>query len=164
MRVHKGLCCAIPIADLSILARDGFYYATRRQSDVRRRTISTLSIDLQIWNPAMQKVIEFPDMASSGRRAGPCSQPDGGVESAVSAPPSIEPIWTVVDSLSRTLESIKAMCATAPSGPLREKLEIERTNLVIGLFVARIAAMRVTLDEPAPVDLAEPSLPIARRG
>jgi hypothetical protein len=112
----------------------------------------------------MQKVIEFPDMASSGRRAGPCSQPDGGVESAVSAPPSIEPIWTVVDSLSRTLESIKAMCATAPSGPLREKLEIERTNLVIGLFVARIAAMRVTLDEPAPVDLAEPSLPIARRG
>jgi hypothetical protein len=111
----------------------------------------------------MQKVIEFPDTASSGRRAA-SGQPAGGIETAPSVPPSIEPIWTVVDSLSRTLESIKAMCATAPSGPIREKLEIERTNLVIGLFVARITAMRVSSGELATDALAEPNFPIAKRG
>jgi hypothetical protein len=112
----------------------------------------------------MQKVIEFPDMASSGRRAAPSGQPDGSAPGSPSAPPSIQPIYAVVDSLSRTLECIKAMCATAPSGPIREKLEIERTNLVIGLFVARIAAMRVSSGEPAPEALAEQSFPIAKRG
>lgn len=112
----------------------------------------------------MQKVIEFPDMTSSGRRAAPSGQPDESALNSPSTPPSIEPIWTVVDSLSRTLESIKAMCATAPNGPIREKLEIERTNLVIGLFVARIAAMRATSGEPATDALAEPNFPIARRG
>jgi hypothetical protein len=86
----------------------------------------------------MQKIIEFPDPAEA--MSGP---------SAV-APPSIEPIWTVVDSLSRTLDCIKNMCATAPNGPVRDKLEIERANLVIGLFVARVAAMRLSSAEPAP--------------
>jgi hypothetical protein len=84
-----------------------------------------------------QKVIEFPSPTEA--MPGP---------SAV-APPSIEPIWTVVDSLSRTLDCIKTMCADAPTGPMRDKLEIERANLVIGLFVARVAAMRVSLAEPA---------------
>ncbi|MCA6118162.1 hypothetical protein J6524_25275 [Bradyrhizobium sp. WSM 1738] len=110
----------------------------------------------------MQKIIEFSDMASSGRRAAPSGQP--GASPSPSAPPSIEPIWAVVDSLSRTLECIKAMCATAPSGPIRDKLEIERTNLVIGLFVARIAAMRVSAGETAAEALAEQSFPIAKRG
>jgi hypothetical protein len=86
----------------------------------------------------MQKVIEFPGTAEA--KSGP---------SAV-APPSIEPIWTVVDSLSRTLDCIKTMCADAPIGPVRDKLEIERANLVIGLFVARVAAMRLSSTEPAP--------------
>jgi hypothetical protein len=85
----------------------------------------------------MQKVIEFPGTAEA--MSGP----------SVVAPPSIEPIWTVVDSLSRTLDCIKTICADAPSGPMRDKLEIERANLVIGLFVARVAAMRLSLAEPA---------------
>lgn len=112
----------------------------------------------------MRKIIEFPDVASSGRRAAPSGQPAGSAPGSLSAPPSIEPIWAVVDSLSRTLECIKTMCATAPNGPIREKLEIERTNLVIGLYVARIAAMRVTSGEPAAEALAEPNFPISRRG
>ena len=99
----------------------------------------------------MQKLIEFPGTAE-GR-----SRPSA-------APPSIEPIYAVVDSLSRTLECIKAMCATVPNGPAREKLEIERANLVIGLFVARIAAMRVTSTEPAPEALTEPPMSLARSG
>ncbi len=86
----------------------------------------------------MQKINEF---------RGPAEAMPG--PSAV-APPSIEPILTVVDSLSRTLDCIKTMCATAPNGPVRDKLEIERANLVIGLFVARVAAMRLSATESAP--------------
>lgn len=112
----------------------------------------------------MQKIIDFPDRAPSGRDTGRSAPQVGNLPSSSSRPPSIEPIWAVVDSLSRTLESIKAMYATAPSGPIREKLEIERTNLVIGLFVARIAAMRVTSGEPVADALAEPNFPLARRG
>ena len=80
------------------------------------------------------------------------------------APPSIEPILTVVDSLSRTLDCIKTMCATAPNGPVRDKLEIERANLVIGLFVARVAAMRLSSGEQAAEVSANANVPIARRG
>jgi len=80
----------------------------------------------------------------------------------VAAPPAMEPILAVVDSLSRTLNCIKTMCATEPNGPIRDKLETERANLVIGLFVARVAAMRLSSDaEPAQVSA---SAPIARRG
>ena len=105
----------------------------------------------------MQKIVEFRDVAS-GHRTGPSGQLTG----PPAAVPSIEPIYAVVDSLSRTLECIKTMCATAPNGPVREKLEIERTNLVIGLFVARIAAMRVSSVDAAPA--AEPNFPLARSG
>ncbi|ANV99574.1 hypothetical protein [Bradyrhizobium icense] len=112
----------------------------------------------------MQKIVEFRDVTSSGRRAGPSGQRAGDTPVAPSAPPSIEPIYAVVDSLSRTLECIKTMCANVPNGPIRDKLEIERTNLVIGLFVARIAAMRISSSEPVPAALAQPSFPIARRG
>ena len=73
----------------------------------------------------MQKVIEF---------RGPQSE---AVSEPLVAPPSIEPILAVVDSLSRTLDCIKTMCTTEPTGPIRDKLETERANLVIGLFVAR---------------------------
>ena len=79
------------------------------------------------------------------------------------APPSIEPILTVVDSLSRTLDCIKTMCATAPIGPVRDKLEIERANLVIGLFVARVAAMRLSSAEPAPERPADQNMQAAGR-
>jgi hypothetical protein len=72
------------------------------------------------------------------------------VRSPAAQPLSVEPILAVIDSLSRTLECIKSLCATAPNGAIRAKLEIERTNLVIGLFVARVAAMRVSSAEPAP--------------
>jgi hypothetical protein len=128
------------------------------------KKISTLSIGLQVWNPTMQKILEFRDGVSSGRRDGTSGQPVGNVGGSQPAVPSIEPIYAVVDSLSRTLECIKTMCATVPNGPSREKLEIERTNLVIGLFVARIAAMRVTSTEPAPEVLAEPDFSMAQRG
>lgn len=47
----------------------------------------------------------------------------------------------MVDSLSRTLNCIKTMYATEPGGMIREQLETERANLVIGLFAARVAAM-----------------------
>ncbi|MEH2523266.1 hypothetical protein V1288_001175 [Bradyrhizobium sp. AZCC 2176] len=98
----------------------------------------------------MQKVIEFP----------------GGAEavSRPTAPPPMEPILAVVDSLARTLDCIKTMCATEPTGPIRDKLEIERTNLVIGLFVARVAAMRLSSGEPAGDVSVNSNLPIASQG
>lgn len=101
----------------------------------------------------MQKVIEFRDAASKAAS-----------ESPAAAPPSIEPIWSVVDSLSRTLDCIKTMCATAPNGPIRDRLETERANLVIGLFVARVAAMRLSSSEPSPEVSANADLSIVRRG
>ena len=100
----------------------------------------------------MQKVIEF---------RGPKSE---AVSEPLAPPPSIEPILAVVDSLSRTLDCIKTMCATEPIGPVRDKLETERANLVIGLFVARVAAMRLSSGEPAADVAANPNLPIASRG
>ena len=69
-----------------------------------------------------------------------------------------------VDSLSRTLDCIKTMCATEPIGPIRDKLETERANLVIGLFVARAAAMRISSSEPAPDVSANSNLSLVRRG
>ena len=101
----------------------------------------------------MQKVIEF---------RGPKSE--AAPESLAAPPPSMEPILAVVDSLSRTLDCIKTMCATEPSGVIRDKLETERANLVIGLFVARVAAMRLSSGEQAPDVSANSNLPIARQG
>ena len=100
----------------------------------------------------MHKVIEF--------RA---SQAEA-VQEPLTAPPAMEPIMAVVDSLSRTLNCIKTMCATEPMGPIRDKLETERANLVIGLFVARVAAMRLSSDEQAAQVSAGANTPIARRG
>ena len=100
----------------------------------------------------MQKVIEFP-----GTKSEAASEP-------LAAPPPMEPILAVVDSLSRTLDCIKTMCATEPIGPIRDRLETERANLVIGLFVARVAAMRLSSGEPAADVSANSNLPIARRG
>lgn len=100
----------------------------------------------------MQKIIEF--------RA---AESQTGMGSPAAHPLSVEPIWAVVDSLSRTLECIKTMCATVPNGPIRDKLEIERTNLVIGLFVARVAAMRVSSAEPAPEASVSSNLQVATR-
>jgi len=100
----------------------------------------------------MQKVIEF---------RGP--QSEAASEPLTAAPPAMEPILAVVDSLSRTLNCIKAMCATEPIGPIRDRLETERANLVIGLFVARVAAMRLSSEQAADVS-ADPDLPLARRG
>ena len=80
------------------------------------------------------------------------------------APPAMEPILAVVDSLSRTLNCIKTMCATEPMGPIRDRLETERANLVIGLFVARVAAMRLSTGEEAAKVSANSTAPIARRG
>ena len=99
----------------------------------------------------MQKVITLPAPAEAV--SGPTT----------AAPPSMEPILAVVHSLSRTLDCIKIMCATEPNGPVRDKLETERANLVIGLFVARVAAMRVASGDPVP-DSAGSDLPAARRG
>jgi len=81
----------------------------------------------------MHNVIEFRDPAS-----------EAASERPAAAPPSIEPIWTVVDSLSRTLDLHQDDVRDRPRGPIRDKLEAERANLVIGLFVARVAAMRVS--------------------
>jgi len=100
----------------------------------------------------MQKVIEF---------RGPKSE---AVAEPLAAPPSMEPILAVVNSLSRTLDCIKTMCATEPNGPIRDKLETERANLVIGLFVARVAAMRLSSGEEAAEVAASSTAPIARRG
>ena len=99
----------------------------------------------------MQKIIEFRDAASQA------------VRSQATQPPSVASISAVVDSLSRTLECIKSICATAPNGPIRDRLEIERTNLVIGLFVARVAEMRVSSSEPTPEVSASTSLQVASR-
>ena len=100
----------------------------------------------------MQKVIEFRPKSDAAS-----GQP-------LAAPPSIEPILAVVESLSHTLDCIKKMCATEPTGPIRDRLETERANLVIGLFVARVAAMRLSSGEPADDVSANAELPIARRG
>ena len=100
----------------------------------------------------MHKVIEF---------RGPKSE--AGME-PVAAPPAMEPILAVVDSLSRTLNCIKTMCATEPNGPIRDRLETERANLVIGLFVARVAAMRLSSGEQADDVSDNADLQIAHRG
>src|SRR6185503_21134810 len=100
----------------------------------------------------MQNIIEFRDAASQE------------VRSPAAQPPSVEPILAVIDSLSRTLECIKSLCVTAPNGPVRDKLETERANLVIGLFVARVAAMRLSSDEQAADVSASPNVPLVRRG
>jgi len=76
----------------------------------------------------------------------------------------MEPILAVVESLARTLNCIKTMCATEPMGPIRDRLETERANLVIGLFVARVAAMRLSTGEEAAEASAGSTAPIARRG
>jgi hypothetical protein len=39
------------------------------------------------------------------------------------------------------------MCATEPNGPIRDTLETDRANLVIGLFAARVAAMGLSSGE-----------------
>ena len=101
----------------------------------------------------MQKVIEF-----RGPKSEAVSEP------LVAAPPSMEPILAVVNSLSRTLDCIKTMCASEPNGPIRDRLETERANLVIGLFVARVAAMRLSSGEQAADVSANSNLPIVRRG
>ncbi|MGY2903425.1 hypothetical protein [Bradyrhizobium sp. URHC0002] len=100
----------------------------------------------------MQKVVEL---------RGPKSEAS---PEPLAAPPSMEPILAVVDSLARTLDCIKTMCATEPTGPIRDKLETERANLVIGLFVARVAAMRLSSGEQAADVSVNPNLPIASRG
>jgi hypothetical protein len=100
----------------------------------------------------MHKVIEF--------RAPPAE----AAQEPLGAPPAMEPILAVVDSLSRTLNCIKAMCATEPNGPIRDQLETERANLVIGLFVARVAAMRLSASEGGAQVPANANAPIARRG
>jgi hypothetical protein len=99
----------------------------------------------------MQKVIEF-----RGPKSEAVSEP------VAAAPPSMEPILAVINSLTRTLDCIKTMCSTEPNGPVRDKLETERANLVIGLFVARVAAMRVSSSEAVP-DSASSTLPAASR-
>jgi hypothetical protein len=99
----------------------------------------------------MQNVIEFRDPASEAASERPA------------AAPSIEPILMVVDSLSRTLDCIKTMCATVPRGPIRDRLEIERANLVIGIFVARVAAMRLSSGESAPEPSANSNWLVAGR-
>jgi hypothetical protein len=99
----------------------------------------------------MQKIIEFRDAAPHA------------VRPEATQPPSVASISAVVDSLSRTLECIKSICATAPNGPIRDRLEIERTNLVIGLFVARVAEMRVSASEPTPEASASTSLQAGSR-
>ena len=86
------------------------------------------------------------------------------VQDPLGAPPAMEPILAVVDSLSRTLNCIKTMCATEPNGPIRDKLETERANLVIGLFVARVAAMRLSAGNGNPAISADLKAPVASRG
>lgn len=100
----------------------------------------------------MQKIIEF---------RGPQSE---AVSEPLAAPPAMEPIMAVVDSLSRTLDCIKTMCAKEPTGTIRDRLETERANLVIGLFVARVAAMRLSSGEEAAEVAANSTAPIVRRG
>jgi hypothetical protein len=133
--------CAIPIVNLSAPARDGLYYeAVRRccRMPVVAGQTSPFKRPGLSRKRMMQKIIEFRDAASQA------------VRSPAAQPLSVEPILAVVDSLSRTLECIKSLCATAPNGSVRDELETERANLVIGLFVARVAAMRVSLAEAAP--------------
>lgn len=99
----------------------------------------------------MHKVIEFRAPQAEA------------VQVPLTPPPAMEPILAVVDSLSHTLNCIKSMCATEPNGPIRDRLETERANLVIGLFVARVAAMRISSSE-AELDSADANAPIASRG
>ena len=100
----------------------------------------------------MRKLIEF-------RGSGPEARP-----SPVTAPPAMEPILAVVDSLSRTLNCIKTMHAAEPNGPIREQVETERVNLVIGLFAARVAAMRQSTNEQPLAVSAGANPQMVRRG
>jgi methyl coenzyme M reductase subunit C-like uncharacterized protein (methanogenesis marker protein 7) len=88
---------------------------------------------------------------------------EAAAESSAGAPPSIEPIMMMVDSLSRTLDCIKDLCAIAPHGPIRDKLEAERANLVIDRFAGLVAAMRLSSDEPGD-EMADAERGIAGQG
>ena len=114
-------------------------------------TTFTRDTGLYVWKRAMQRVMEFR------------SPPSEAMAEPLAAPPAMEPILAVVDSLSRTLNCIKTMCATEPSGPIRDALETDRANLVIGLFAARVAAMRLSSGESVP-ESASSSMPVASRG
>jgi hypothetical protein len=83
------------------------------------------------------------------------------VAGAQAAPPAMEPILAMVDSLSRTLNCIQTMYATEPNGPIRKQLETERANFVIGLFAARVAAMRLSSGEQASEMPGSASAPLA---
>lgn len=104
---------------------------------------------------------EFRDAALAGGRSGATAQPG---EVAAGSVPSVERISALVESLSHTLECIKTLNDVVPAGPMRDKLEIERANLVKALGVARDAAMRARTGEAGAEPAALPVVSLVRRG
>lgn len=56
-------------------------------------------------------------------------------------------IRAAMDTLSRTLDHIKSLCASLPDGPVRERLEAEQARLATDLSAVRNAAARLALAE-----------------
>lgn len=108
----------------------------------------------------MQKS-EFRDAALAGDRSGATARP---ADVAAGSVPSVERISALVESLSHTLECIKTLNDVVPAGPMRDKLEIERANLVKALAVARDAAMRARTGEAGAGAAGNPVVSVVRRG
>jgi len=105
----------------------------------------------------MQKSVEC-------RGTRPAAGTGQAADAATTAAPSVERISALVESLSHTLECIKTLNDVVPAGPMRDKLEIERANLVKALAVARDAAMRARTGDAGPATAAKPTVSIVRRG
>ena len=76
---------------------------------------------------------------------------------------SIQTVLSVGDPVkNRETSELNEFVAFLQLGPIRDTLETDRANLVIGLFAARVAAMRLSSGECIPESVSS-NLPIASR-
>jgi hypothetical protein len=100
----------------------------------------------------MQNIIEFREAASQE------------VRSPAAQPLSVEPILAVIDSLSRTLECIKSLCATAPNGAVRDSSWKPSGQISSHrAFLRPVAAMRVSSAESRRRKAVSSDLQVASR-
>jgi hypothetical protein len=109
----------------------------------------------------MQKPVEFRGAAPVVHQSGATGQ---ATDAAATAAPSVERISALAESLSHTLECIKTLNDVIPAGQMRDKLEIERANLVKALAVAHETAMRARTGEAGAATAGNPIVSIVRRG
>lgn len=73
---------------------------------------------------------------------------------------TVRSICIVIESLSRTLDNVRTLCAAIPHGPVREQLEAERARLLVGLFTVRQTAARLASTGASPAVLEVSDRPV----